>query len=185
MSQYGRGVQEMVEFAVSIENRAERQRCAETIITVMANMTPGQNNENFYQSLWDHLAYMSGYKLDVDYPFELTRMDGAAVKPEPLSYPGKRIYQRQYGNLLENTLRELGEMPSCPARDELMDLVANRMKQCLADWNRDAMDENKIAADLSRYTSGNVELPADYTFARVDMTPLAPGTSKKNKKKKK
>lgn len=40
MPEYGRGIQEMVRHALTIQDRAERQRCAETIVAIMGNMFP-------------------------------------------------------------------------------------------------------------------------------------------------
>ncbi len=183
MPQYGRGIQEMIDIALSIEDRAERQHCAETIIEVMANMSADNDNEELYKSLWDHLAYMSDYQLDVDYPYEITRMDDDGTKPARLSYPKNRIYQRQYGVLLERSVQELASMPDSQERDELMGVLANRMKQSLCDWNRNAMDENKVVNDMARYTDGRIMIPNEFTFAKVDATPLSAGMAKKKKKK--
>ena len=36
LPEYGREIQQMVDHAVSLEDRAERQRCAETIVSIMA-----------------------------------------------------------------------------------------------------------------------------------------------------
>ena len=40
MPEYGRGVQMMVDMAVQIEDRDERQRCANTIVKIMAGLLP-------------------------------------------------------------------------------------------------------------------------------------------------
>ena len=40
LPEYGREVQNMVDYAISLENKADRQRCAETIILTMERMLP-------------------------------------------------------------------------------------------------------------------------------------------------
>ena len=40
LPEYGRSIQNMVDHALTIEDRAERQRCANTIINIMGNMFP-------------------------------------------------------------------------------------------------------------------------------------------------
>ena len=69
MPEYGRGIQEMVDYAVTLTDRDERQRCANTIVTIMGNMFPHLRDvPDFKHKLWDHLAIMADYKLDIDYP---------------------------------------------------------------------------------------------------------------------
>ena len=40
LPEYGRSIQNMVDHALTIEDRSERQRCANTIINIMGNMFP-------------------------------------------------------------------------------------------------------------------------------------------------
>ena len=45
LPEYGREVQQMVDIAVNLPTKEERQRCAETIVRVMERMLP-QNRNN-------------------------------------------------------------------------------------------------------------------------------------------
>lgn len=185
MPEYGRGIQQMIEYAVTIEDRAERQRCAESIFSVMIDMQPQLREQPDYKHrIWDHIAYISNYRLDIDYPFEITRLGNEAQKPEPMKYPMKEIRQRQYGHLIEEALKLLAEMPEGEARDELLAQVANQMKQSLFIWNRDAMDEEKVESDIAHYTGGKVKLDLEnFHFAPVQTLPRQDGGGKKKKKK--
>lgn len=185
MPEYGRGIQQMIEYAVTIEDRAERQRCAESIFSVMMDMQPQLREQPDYKHrIWDHIAYISNYRLDIDYPFEITRLGNEAQKPEPMKYPMKDIRQRQYGHLIEEALKLLAEMPEGEARDELLAQVANQMKQSLFIWNRDAMDEEKVESDIAHYTGGKVKLDLEnFHFAPVQTLPRQDGGGKKKKKK--
>ena len=185
MPEYGRGIQQMIEYAVMIEDRAERQRCAESIFSVMMDMQPQLREQPDYKHrIWDHIAYISNYRLDIDYPFEITCLGNEAQKPEPMKYPMKEIRQRQYGHLIEEALKLLAEMPEGEARDELLAQVANQMKQSLFIWNRDAMDEEKVESDIAHYTGGKVKLDLEnFHFAPVQTLPRQDGGGKKKKKK--
>ena len=144
MPEYGRGVQDMIIYATSLPEKEERQRCAETIFGIMLNMQPQLRElPDFRHRIWDHIAYISGYQLDIDYPCEITHLGEEAEKPTPLKYPMKDIRQRQYGYLLEESLRQLAEMPEGEERDAMLSLVASQMKQSLFIWKREAMDEEK------------------------------------------
>jgi len=185
MPEYGRAVQEMVNYAVTIADRQERQACAEAIVSIMANMKPEVRQQpDFIHRLWDHIAFISGYQLDIDYPVEITRMDTETMKPEPLKYPIHQIKHRQYGHTLEAFLEKLGELPEGEERDELLDEIANQMKQSLFQWNRDAMDDEKVASDIARYTKGRVHLDTEnFRFAAVGNSGLQDEMGGKKKKK--
>ena len=72
MPEYGREIQQMVDYCVQLEDRNERQHCAEAIIAIMDRMFPENRGvENHEQKLWDHLAIMSGFQLDIDYPYDV------------------------------------------------------------------------------------------------------------------
>lgn len=157
--EYGRIIQNMVDYALTIEDREERQRCANTIVAIMGNMFPHLRDiPEFKHKLWDHLAVMSDYKLDIDYPYEITPKSNFTQKPAPLPYPMKKIRYRHYGYLLETLLKTLAEMPAGPKRDELSMLAAGQMKRSLHDWNKDALDDEKIVSDMAAYTHGAVQL---------------------------
>ena len=101
LPEYGRSVQNMVDHALTIEDRAERQRCANTIINIMGGMFPHLRDvPDFKHKLWDHLAIMSDFKLDIDYPFELVKKVDLVVKPDRLEYPNGALRYRHYGRFL-------------------------------------------------------------------------------------
>ena len=91
-----------------------------------------------------------------------------------------RIRHRQYGHVLEQMLAKLTEMPAGAERDELLRLVANQMKQSLFVWNRDAMDEQKVASDIAAYTKGKVTLDlSTFHFDPVQTLPRQDGKKRK------
>lgn len=188
MPQYGRGIHRMVEVAMGLPTRDERQVCANTIIQAMAKMK-GLTAKHVPSFLWDHLAYISNYELDIEYPCEITRLDTEAVQPRQMKYPTKQIRHRHYGYVMEEALRKLSEVPEGEAREKYVQVLANQMKQNLFIWNRDAMDDRKVIADLSRYTNGEVQLvPAKFKFDGVQSVPKQGDPveffTKKSKKKK-
>ena len=159
LTEYGRCIQEMVNYAMSLEDRKERQRCAYTIIDLMANMQSFTGNaEDFYQKLWNHLAFISDYKLDIDYPVEIQRIDEKENHRDTVPYPQKKIARRHYGLIIEQLTKKLTEMEPGKERDELTRLVANQMKVALANWNSNALDDEKILSDLAEYTDGKISL---------------------------
>jgi len=185
LPEYGRTVQEMVDICLQIEDRQERQLCAETIIEIMMTMNPDvRQYPDYEQKLWDQLAILSDYQLDIDYPFEVIKKEEMTAKPKPLKYPMQRIRYRHYGHLTESFMKELREMPEGPERERLTAMLANYMKRSLYNWNRDAMDEAKVAADIRKYTDDNVEVPEGFRYASVSNGHL-PGSNASKKKRRK
>ena len=158
MPEYGRLVVQMVEFAMTIPDRDARTAYAHKIIRVMGGMNPQMKHIPDYQlKLWDHLAYLSDYKLDIDYPVEI-RPYGEDTHPNRLSYPGNKIKLRHYGHLVEQLLERLVEKLDTPERESLIVQIVARMRRNLIDWKGDTVDDERIARDIAYYTQGKVEM---------------------------
>jgi len=187
MPEYGRGIQYMVDLAVSLPDKQERQRCANTIVSIMGRIQPeNSNSADFELRLWNHLAKISRYKLDIDYPVEIIPEQEALEHPKPLHYPMQKIRRRHYGHLVESALQYAQTLPDGEERTALVGMVANQMKQNLFVWNRDSMDENLVMQDIGRYTDGQLQLQPDFRFASVGIpsnSQLANNGSSKRKKK--
>ena len=132
LPEYGRNIQRMVDHCLTIEDRAERTRCAATIVKTMEQLFPVQGNADAYRrKLWDHLAIMSDFALDVDVPFELVGRGSLDDRPEPLNYDQAVFEHRHYGLLLQRTILRAAEMEEGEERDELVMLLANHMKKIM------------------------------------------------------
>ena len=159
----------MVDHAIGLPTKAERQRCAETIITTMMRMSPyAKDSANFKQKLWDHLAIMSNFKLDIDYPFDVSQAHQMQAKPAPMKYPMSRIRVRHYGKLVMEACDKLKTMEPGRERDELVRLVANQMKRDLTQWSHGSNDNEKVASDLAQFTDGAIQLDlSTFVFNKV------------------
>jgi hypothetical protein len=182
MPEYGREIQKMVDHAVSLPTKEERQLCAETIIRLMENKNPQvQESANAEQALWDHLYLMSQKQLDIDWPFDVSEAEKILSKPQPMAHPTGGARMRHYGRLIEELFEKLKTMPEGDERDELVRLTANQMKRNLAAWGHGSMDDEKVADDLARFTDGKIQLDLS-SFHFENTIPM--GNSKNNGKKK-
>lgn len=188
MPEYGRGVQKMVELAVSLPDKQARQQCAKTIVSIMSRIHPEDTNPvDSEHRLWNHMAKISGYKLDIDYPVDIVQEDEAKEQLKPLHYPMQKIRRRHYGHLIESALQYAQSLPEGQERETLVGMVANQMKQNLFVWNRDSMDEGLVAQDIRRYSEGRLALQPDFRFASVGVlsnAQLAHNGLPKSRKKK-
>lgn len=163
LPEYGRSVQNMVDYALMIEDRKERQRCANTIINIMGGMFPylRDANDNNHK-LWDHLAIMSDFKLDIDYPVEVVKKESLEIKPDRIPYPQHRIRYRHYGSYIQNLIRIAVDYPEGEERKRLLQMIANHMKKDYQNWNnKDGMENQKILDDLYELSGEKIKLTID------------------------
>ena len=162
LPEYGRSVQNMVDHALTIEDREERQRCANTIVNIMGGMFPHLRDvPDFKHKLWDHLAIMSDFKLDIDYPFEIVKKEDLVVKPEKLAYPNADFRYRHYGRFLEGMVKKVVEIEDEEEKKQLINLLAIQMKKDLNNWNKEGIEDQKIVDDLREYSNGAIDLQVE------------------------
>lgn len=162
LPEYGRSIQNMVNHALSLEDVAERQRCANTIINIMGGMFPHLRDvPDFKHKLWDHLAIMSDFKLDIKYPYEVIRKDNLITKPEVIPYPSTKIRYRHYGRTLEVLIKKACELPEGDEKQNLVALICNHMKKDYIAWNKETVEDRKIAEDLKEYSKGELQMTDD------------------------
>ena len=188
MPEYGREVQKMVDYCMTIADRKERLNCAYTIIDTMMRMNPQlTQTDNYEQKLWDQLAVISDFKLDIDWPVDVSKAKVINEKPQPVKHETGRIPVRHYGRMVFELFDKLKTMEPGPERDELTALTANQMKRDLVQWGH-VGDDEKIADDLARYTDGVIQLDLKrFRFAKVDVRALnaAKNGNPKGKKRRK
>ena len=185
MPEYGREIQKMVDVAVSLPTKKERNLCAHTIIHQMENKNPQlRTTPNYEQTLWDHLYLMSHKQLDIDWPYDVGEAEKLQAKPQPMKLPGgDKPYLRHYGRLLTDIFEKLKTMPAGPARDELVRQTANQMKRDLAAWGHGSLEDEKVADDLARFTDGIIQIDlSTFRFDRLQSTNN--NDNKKGKRKK-
>ncbi len=184
LPEYGRNIQQMVDHCLTIEDRDERTRCAHSIIATMGNLFPSlRDTEDYNHKLWDHLAIMSDFKLDIDYPCEVVKPDELETRPEKIPYTGNHIRYRHYGKDLEMMITRAAGMEEGEERNELILLLANHMKKLMLAINKDGVDDAKIFKDLAEYSHGAIRLDPETTHLHEFQVVQAPSSGKKKKKK--
>ncbi|MDD3161869.1 MAG: DUF4290 domain-containing protein [Bacteroidales bacterium] len=181
LPEYGRHVQQMVDHCVSLPTKEERTVCAYSIVNLMGSMFPHLRDVNdFKHKLWDHLAIMSEFKLDIDYPYEITRKDDLYAKPAQIPYPSVRIRYRHYGRFIESMIKKAVDYPEGEEKTFLIALLANQMKKNFLIWNKDAVDDQKIFDDLKEYSHGAISLDQRFVKLIGNREGITPGSSNAN-----
>ncbi len=187
LPEYGRNIQQMVDYCCTIEDREERTKCAYSIISTMGNLFPQLRDEaDYVHKLWDHLAIMSDFKLDIDYPYEVVKAETLDSKPDPMNYKLENIKMRHYGKLIERMIERACEYPDGEEKDALIMLIANHMKKQIFQINKEDVEDAKIFNDLAFYSKGRITLdPATHTLHQFKEAPTAAPKQQGKKKKKK
>lgn len=172
MPEYGRNIQNMVDHCVGIEDPEERKRCANTVIDVMGNMFPHLRDvNNFKHILWDHLAIMSDFKLDIEYPYEVIKREELYSAPGKIDYSRPTMKYRHYGKIMEKIIDIAAKMEDGDKKIQLVKMIASQMKKSYVQWNKNVEDE-KIYGDLAELSGGKIKLTSeDYVIPDVKVAP--------------
>lgn len=180
LPEYGRNIQNMVDYLFTIEDRDKRTRHAYTIIDVMGNLYPYLRDvAEFKHKLWDHLAIMADFKLDIDYPYDPPKPEILTGKPSKVPYNQHRIKYKHYGRTMEMLIESASEMEG-NEKEIMIELLANHMKKSFLAWNKDAVEDEKIFMDLMELSKGKLQAGNDLKLAEIRQLL---GTTKSKKKK--
>jgi hypothetical protein len=152
----------MVEYTKTIEDDEKRNRTARGIIDVMGNMSPHLRDvPDFQHKLWDQLFIISNFELDVESPFPMPSREELYARPEPLPYPQNFPKYRFYGNNIKRMIDEAIKIEDGEMKDGLMFNIANHMKKCYLNWNKDSVSDKIIFDHLRDLSEGQLDLKSD------------------------
>lgn len=183
LPEFGRNIQNMVEFLMTIEDREKRNTHAQTIIDVMGNLYPYLRDvAEFKHKLWDHLAIMTDFKLDIDYPYDPPSPDILTEKPKIVPYNQHRIKYKHYGRTMELMIEKAGELEG-EEREAMIELLANHMKKSYLAWNKDAVEDEKILKDLALLSKGKLKIDKEMKLTETKQLISKPKKKKSNQSK--
>lgn len=155
--EYGRGIQEMVSHALTIQDRHERNLAAQTIIKSMQVLNPDiRQVDDYLHKLYDQLFIMSDYKLDIDAPFPMPDRQPLTAKCRPIPYKTSPIRFRYYGRIIERLILKAAEMPEGEERTSLLNIVAGQMRKLYYTWNDDMLRDEVLAKHLELMSGGRI-----------------------------
>ena len=166
--EYGRNVQKMVEFAVSLEDKEKRNKLAKIIVTIMSQIHPlHKDYGEFKHKLWDHLHVISNFKLDIDSDYPTPTGKVFSEKPKKIYYKKKKIRFYHYGNNIELIIKKACEYEEGQEKEALIKTIANHLKKCYVNWNRESVTDEVIAKQLLAMSDGKLILAPN---VRLDLT---------------
>ena len=157
--EYGRNIQKMVEFAMTIEDREERNQCCRAILSVMGQLFPYlRDTEDYNHKLWDHLLIMSKFQLDVDSPYPKPKKEELASKPGLIPYPQGDMRFGHYGRYAEKFIAKCVAMEDGEEKQAFTQAIATLMKQNALNWNRNTVTDDVILKDMNFLAKGKLNL---------------------------
>jgi len=159
LPEYGRNVQKMVDHIKTIEDRDERNRAAKTIIQIMGNLNPHLRDiGDFKHKLWDHLALIADFELDIDSPFPPPEASKFNEKPKQVPYKQGDIRFLHYGRIIELLIDAASGMEEGEEKEYLTTLIVNQMKKSYITWNRGQVADEVIIGDMKMLSGGKLKM---------------------------
>ena len=159
--EYGRHIQKMINIAIATDDVEERNKQAKAIIGVMGNLQPHLRDvPDFQHKLWDQLFIMADFKLDVESPFPKPSREVLQERPEPLDYPQNFPKYRFYGNNIKRMIDVANSWDEGEMKEALEYAIANHMKKCYLNWNKDTVEDTVIFKHLLELSNGKIDLAA-------------------------
>lgn len=157
--EYGRHIQKMINYAKSRETKEERNKLAKAIISVMGNLQPHLRDvPDFQHKLWDQLFIMSDFGLDADSPYEKPSRELLMERPDPLKYPQNHPKYRFYGNNIKTMIDVCNTWEDGEMKEALKYTIANHMKKCFLNWNKDTVEDDVIYSHLFELSDGKINM---------------------------
>tara|TARA_B100000925_G_scaffold284119_1_gene258751 strand:- start:111 stop:737 length:627 start_codon:yes stop_codon:yes gene_type:complete len=184
ISEYGRHIQKLVEHALTLKDKEERQKMANGIIDIMGELNPQLRDvADFKHKLWDHLFVISNFELDVDSPYEKPIIEKLFEKPEPLAYPNSKIKYNHYGKVIELMIDEAVKMEDQELKSKLVIAIANQMKKSYVNWNLDTVEDEIILNQLTKLSKGKLSVPEATELSKFTPNPKQQNLHARKKKK--
>ena len=197
MPEYGRHVQDMIEYVVNIPDRKKRNEQIQAVVSVMGTLNPQLRDVvDFRHKLWDHVQIISDFKIDIDSPYPLPSRESVQTKPDPIPLKKDKIRASCYGRNIQNMIDLIADREDDDVKKHMIRVIAYYMKQQYLIWNKDSVSEETIFEDIKMLSGGKLTVPADVHIGagmadastrkpHIPGNPQQPRPQQHNKKQKK
>jgi hypothetical protein len=184
--EYGRNIQRMVEFAVTIKSRELRNQVAQAIINVMGQLFPHLRDvEDYKHKLWDHIFIMSDFKLDVDSPYPMPTPEQFEEKPDRIAYSKNDIKYGHYGSILGDVLKQVVNFPEGEDKDRLIVDMGNMLKRMYLVNSQSSANDEVIKRQIVELSGGKLAWKPEWKLAPSnELVPPQKQTQHSRKRKK-
>ncbi|MBX9852458.1 MAG: DUF4290 domain-containing protein [Cytophagaceae bacterium] len=169
LKEYGRNIQNIVNYIMKIEDREKRSQYAKTLIELMKQINPAMRDaQDMHHKLWDHLYIMSNFKLDVDSPYPKPETSIFDKKPMGVDYNTHNLHFKHYGRNIELLIKKAIELTDKEDQEAAIIYVGKLMKRFYGSWNKENIDDsiivehmrmmskNKLVVDVEKVKAQNL-----------------------------
>lgn len=197
MPEYGRHVQDMIEYVANIPDRKKRNEQIQAVVSVMGTLNPQLRDVvDFRHKLWDHVQIISDFKIDIDSPYPLPSRESVQTRPDPIPLKKDKIRAACYGRNIQNMIDLIADREDDDVKKYMIKVIAYYMKQQYLIWNKDSVSEETIFEDIKMLSGGRVIVPEDVHIGagqadastrkpHIPGTPQQPRSQHNNNKKQK
>ena len=183
MPEYGRNIQQMVEYCKSLPSKEERNEVAKTIVEFMGQRNPHlRDEENYKHKLWDHLYILADYDLDVDAPYPFPTREELDQKPNRMDYPSFENEYKFYGKTILQLIDRAIELEEGEEKEALIQVIANNMKKSYNVYNKEHVQDEVIFRHLKELSQNKLDLTGIETLDKSKI--YHPSRNKRNNHKK-
>lgn len=176
LAEYGRNVQNMVDYICTLPTKEERNKHAQIVIDMMGVLNPHLRDvSDFKHKLWDHLQIISDFKLDIDSPYPIATAKSVKHEVEHLGYPQHSIRFKHYGFTVEKMIEKALLANDEAKREQMVIGIANFMKMAYLTWNKDSVSDELIIQDLKELSGYQLTLPEGTVLTKLDFKTPPPG----------
>lgn len=169
LAEYGRNVQNMVKYIITLPTKEERNKYAQAVIDLMGFLNPHLRDvADFKHKLWDHLHIISNYQIDVDSPYPPPTPEAKEVKPAHLGYPQQKIKYKHYGKTIEKLIETAIAEENPEQKAAMVQSIANFMKMAYVQWNKDNVADEVILKNLRELSDGQLVIEENINLQKVE-----------------
>lgn len=184
LPEYGRHIQDMVEVCRGLATKEERNQCASIIVRTMKSVSSTKRDSSVGEQVyWDHLAVISEFDLDIDFPEGTITQERLMSTPDKIPYISNKIYARYYGHLIATLVDEVSKMPMGKERAEAEYFLALQMKRNYMTWNNPLVEDERIFQDLANLSEGEIVLTPEECKLVINPNSIDRGGKQKVPKK--
>lgn len=170
ISEYGRNVQNLVNYLFTIEDKDERQKYAEQVINLFAIINPSNKHlAEYKEKLWNHMYRISKYKLDLEIPEGITIHNNDKVNLDAhLPYPQGIYNNRHYGKYIQDMIGKALAIEDPEKRKAYAEVIASYMKLAYRTWNKEHfVSDDIIIQDLKEMSKGQLGQDEDFAIENL------------------
>ena len=159
LKEYGRNVQNLVDYIRSVPDKDKRTEMANTLIDLIRQLTPSLKDQpENPQRLWDDLYIIADFNLDVNSPYPTPQREILFKKPMKVAYPQSEVRFKHYGKNIERLVKEAVKLEDPKEREEAAIYLGKLMKTFYGSWNKETLDDSVIVKDIQILSQGKLSL---------------------------